>query len=77
MSEPKSTKFDFESQFSMTKISFMIFIFVSVKIIRLLDKLIIKPFFDNFIFWSTFFSEIGPNFVNSWSSERKSNHKNN
>ena len=50
MSEPKSPKFDFESQFSMTKISFMIFVFVSVKIIRLLDKLIIKPFFDNFIF---------------------------
>jgi hypothetical protein len=50
MSEPKSLKFDFQSQFSMSKSSFMILIFVSVKIIRLGDKLIIKPFFDNFIF---------------------------
>ena len=46
----------------MPKISSIILIFVSVKIIRLGVQLKIKPFFDNFIFWSSSFSEIGPNF---------------
>ena len=31
----------------MSKVSFTILIFVSVKIIRLGEQLIIKPFFDN------------------------------
>ena len=44
----------------MSKISFIILIFVLV--IRLLEQLIIKPFSDNFIFWSSLFSEIGPYF---------------
>ena len=46
----------------MSKISFIILIFVSVKIIRLGEQLIIKPFFDNLIFWSSSFSEVGPYF---------------
>ena len=50
MRRQKSPKFDFQSQFSMSKISFIILIFVSVKIVRLGEQLIIKPFFDNFIF---------------------------
>ena len=42
-----------------------------------LEQLIIKPFCDNFIFWSSCFLKLGPIFVNLWSSEPKSNHKNN
>ena len=57
MSYQKSPKFDFQSQFSMSKISFIILIFVSV--IRLVKQVIIKSFCDNFIFWSTLFTEIG------------------
>ena len=55
MSWQKSPKFDFQSQFSM----YIILFFVSVKIIRLREQLIIKPFFDDFIFWISSFSEIG------------------
>ena len=52
MSSQKSPKFDFQNQFSMSKVSFIILIFVSVsvEIIRLGEELIIKPFFDNLIF---------------------------
>ena len=50
MRRQKSPKLDFQSQFYMSKISFIILIFVSVKIVRLGEQLIIKPFFDNFIF---------------------------
>ena len=59
MSWQISPKFDFQSQFAMSKISFVVLIFVSVKIIRLGEQLIIKPFFDDFIFWISSFSEIG------------------
>ena len=55
MRQQKSPKFDFQSQFSMSKISFIILIFVSVKIIRLGQQLIK-------IFLITSFSEIGPYF---------------
>ena len=58
----KSPKFDFQSQFSISKISFIILIFVFIKIMRLGEQLIIKPFFGNFIFWISSFSEIGPYF---------------
>ena len=60
----------------MSKVSFIILIFVSVKIIRLGEQLIIKAFVDNLIFWSSFL-KLGPIFVDSRSSERKSNHENN
>ena len=49
MRKQKSPKFDFQSQFSMSKISFIILIFVSVLVIRLVEQLVIKPFCDNFI----------------------------
>ena len=42
--------------------SFIILIFVFVKIIWLGEQLIIKPFFDNSFFWSSSFSEIVPYF---------------
>ena len=42
MRRQKSPKFDFQSQFSMSKISFIILIFVSVKIVRLGEQLIIS-----------------------------------
>ena len=58
MSEQKLPKFDLQSQFSMSKISFVILFFVSVKIFRLGEQLI--NIFDNSIFWSSSFSEIGP-----------------
>ena len=77
MSWQKSPKSDFQSQFSMSKISFIILIFVSVLVIRLVEQLMIKPFCDNFIFWSSLFSEIGSYFFDLWSSEHKSNRKNN
>ena len=51
MRRQKSPKFDFQSQFSMSKISFIFLIFFSVKIIRLGEQLTIIPFFDHFIFW--------------------------
>ena len=73
----KSPKFDFQSQFSMSKVSFIILIFVSVKIIRLGKQLRIKPFFDNLIFELVHFLKLGPIFVNSQPGERKSNPKNN
>ena len=72
MRRQKSPKFDFQSQFSMSKISFMILIFVSVKIVRLGEQLMIKPFFE-----VVYFLKLGPIFVASYSSERKSNNKNN
>ena len=50
MSEQKSSKFDFQSQFSMSKVSFIILIFVCVKITRLGEQLIIKKNFDELIF---------------------------
>jgi hypothetical protein len=62
MSYKKSPKFDFQSQFSTSKVSFIILIFVSVLVIRLVEQLIIKPFCDNFIFWSSLFAEFGPYF---------------
>ena len=49
MRRQKSPKFDFQSQFSISKISFNILIFASVKIIRLGEQLTLKPFFDNLI----------------------------
>ena len=42
-------------------------------VIWLVEQLIVKPFCDNFIFWSSLFSEIGPIFVDSWSSDHKNN----
>ena len=44
MRQQKSPSFDFQSQFSMSKISFMILIFVSVEIIRLGEQLIKNHF---------------------------------
>ena len=61
----------------MSKVSFIILIFVSVKIIRLEEQLIIKPFLDNLMFEVVRFLKLGPIFLDSRSSERKSNHKNN
>ena len=40
------------------KVNFLL----QISVIRLGEQLIIKPFFDNFIFWSSSFSEIGPYF---------------
>ena len=50
MSWQKSPKFDFQSQFSMSKISFIILVFVSVKIIRLGVQLMINQFLINSVF---------------------------
>ena len=72
-----SWKFDSQSQFSMSKISFIILIFVSFKIIRLGEQLIIHHFLVTSFFEVVHFLKLGPIFVTSWSSERKSNHKNN
>ena len=44
MNQHRSPKFDFQSQFSMSKISFIILIFVPFKIIRLGEQLIINHF---------------------------------
>ena len=44
MRRQKLPKFDFQSEFSMSKISFIILIFVSVKIIRLGVQLMIYQF---------------------------------
>ena len=65
MSEPKSPKFDFQSQFSMSKISFIILIFVSVKIIRLGEQLIINHFLITSFFVVVRFPKLGPIFVDS------------
>ena len=46
MRRQKSPKFDFQSQFSMSKISFIILTFGSVKIIRLGVQLMINQFFE-------------------------------
>ena len=77
MRRQKSPKFDFQSQFSMSKISFIILIFVSVKIIRLGVQLMIYQFLITSFFEVVYFLKLGPIFVASWSSERKSNRKNN
>ena len=50
----------FKINFLCQKISFIILILVSVKVFRLGEQLVIKPFFDNLTFWSSLFSEIGP-----------------
>ena len=67
----------FQSQFSMAKVSFIILIFVSVKIIRLGEQLIINHFLITSFFKVVQFLKLGPIFVASWSSEHKFNHKNN
>ena len=77
MRRRKSPKFDFQSQFSMSKISFIILIFVSVKIIRLGVQLMIYQFLITSFFEVVYFLKLGPIFVASYPSERKSNHKNN
>ena len=77
MRRQKSPKFDFQSQFSMSKISFIILIFVSVKIIRLGVQLMIYQFLITSFFEVVYFLKLGPIFVASYPSERKSNHKNN
>ena len=61
----------------MSKISFIILIFVSVKIIRLGEQLIINHFLITSFFEVVHFLKLGPIFVTLCSSERKSNHKNN
>ena len=71
------TKFDFQSQFSTSKISFIILIFASVKIIRLGVQLMIYQFLITSFFEVVYFLKLGPIFVASYPSERKSNHKNN
>ena len=77
MRQQISTKFDFQSQFSMSKISIIILIFVSVKIIRLGVLLMIYQFLIASIFEVVYFLKLGPIFVASYPNERKSNHKNN
>ena len=75
--QQKSPKFDFQSQFFMSKISFIILIFVSVKIIKLGVQLMIYQFLITSFFEVFYFLKLGPVFVASYPSERKSNHKNN
>ena len=75
MRRQKSPKFDFQIQFPMSKISFIILIFVSVKIIRLGMQLMINLFL--IFFEVVYFLKLGPIFVASYPSESKSNHKNN
>ena len=77
MRQQKSTKFDFQSQFSMSTISFIILIFVSIKIIRLGVQLMLYQFLITSFFDVVYFLKLGPIFVASYPSERKSNHKNN
>ena len=60
-----SPQFDFQSQFSMSKISFIILIFVSVKIIRLGVQLIIYQFLITSFFEVVHFLKLGPIFVTS------------
>ena len=61
----KSPKFGFQSQFSMSKISFIILIFVSVKIIRLGEQLIINLFLISSFFEVVHFLKLDPIFVAS------------
>ena len=75
MRRQKSPKFDFQSQFSMSKFSFIILIFVSVKIIRLGVQLMIYQLLITSFFEVVYFLKLGPIFVASYPSERKSNHK--
>ena len=65
MRRQKSPKFDFQSQFSTSKISFMILIFVSVRIIRLGEQLIINNFLITSFFEVVHFLKLGPIFVAS------------
>ena len=55
--------FDYQSQFSMSKISFEILIFVSVKYIRLGEQLMINHFLITSIFEAVHFLKLGPIFV--------------
>ena len=57
--------------------SVLLFWFVSVKIIRLGVQLMIYQFLITSIFEVVYFLTLGPIFVTSYPSERKSNHKNN
>ena len=77
MRQQKSPKFDFQSQFSMSKTSFIILIFVSVKVIRLGVQLMIQQFLITSFFEVVYFLKLGPIFVASYPSEPKTNHKNN
>ena len=61
----KSHFFYFHSQFSMSKISFIILIFVSVKIIRLGVQLMIYQFLITSFFEVVYFLKLGPIFVTS------------
>ena len=61
----------------MSKISFIILIFVSVKINRLGEQLMINQFPKTSFFEVVRFLNLGPIFVASYPSERKFNHKNN
>ena len=71
----KSPKFNFQSQLSMSEISFIIFI--TIKIIRLGEQFIITHFLITSFFEVVHFLKLCPIFVTSWSNERKFNHKNN
>ena len=70
MSWQKSPKSDFQSQFSMSKISFIILMFVSVKIIRLGVQPMMYQFLITSFFEVVCFLKLGPIFFDSWSSER-------
>ena len=65
MRQQKSPKFDFQSQFSLSKISFIILIFVSVKIIRLGVQLMMYHFLITSFFEVVYFLRLGPIFVAS------------
>ena len=77
--EPASyfCEWTFQSQFSMSKTGFVILIFVSLKIIRLGAQLMIYQFLITSFFEVVYFLKLGPIFVASYPSERKSNDKNN
>ena len=62
----KSPKFDFLSLFSMSKISFIILIFVSVKIIRSGVQLMINQFLITSFFEVVHFLKLVPIFVASY-----------
>ena len=53
-------KFDFQSQFSISKIIRIFLIFFSLKNIILGAHFLLLTFVENFNFWSTLFSENGP-----------------
>ena len=65
MSLKKLPKFDFQNQFSMSKVSSIILIFVSVKIIRLGEQLMINHFLITSFFEVVHFLKLGPIFVAS------------